>query len=284
MNVVKPPEKFITGRRKIIYIIFLSVCVIAIAIAVYMQFFKDERLGLILGIHNENNIQNSNEQKLKANFEEIFTNTLYKDKEYDVTKIDTTKDIVYTAYSNTLQKESSYDLTITIPYINISSDKARQYNEDIQKTFIDKANSILKQENTNTIYSIDYTATIKDNILSVMIRSNLKEGKNSQRLILVTYNYNIAENREVTLQELLEKKQINIKNANDKIKDEIKIVEEQVQEFQNLGYSMYARNSNDVMYQVEKTTQFFEDINGNIYAIYPYGNDNYTTEMDMVIF
>ena len=283
MNVVKPSEKFITGRRKVIYIIFLSICVIAIAIAVYMQFFKDERLGLILGIHS-NNIENSNEQELKTNFDQLFTNTLNKDKEYNINKIDTSKDIVYTAYSNTLQKENGYDLTITIPYINISSDKAKQYNEDIQKTFIDKANSILKQENTNTIYSIDYTATIKDNILSVMIRSNLKEGNHSQRLILVTYNYNIVENREVTLQELLEKKQINIKNANNKIKDEIKIVEEQVQEFENLGYSMYARNSESEIYQVEQTTQFFMDINGNIYAIYPYGNQNYTTEMDMVIF
>ena len=39
--------------RHIVYIIILIVCLIAIGIAVYMQFFKDEKIGLILGITKE---------------------------------------------------------------------------------------------------------------------------------------------------------------------------------------------------------------------------------------
>ena len=39
--------------RHVVYIIILIVCLIAIGIAVYMQFFKDEKIGLILGITKE---------------------------------------------------------------------------------------------------------------------------------------------------------------------------------------------------------------------------------------
>ena len=39
--------------RHLIYIIIIIICLIAIGIAFYMQFFKDEKIGLILGITKE---------------------------------------------------------------------------------------------------------------------------------------------------------------------------------------------------------------------------------------
>ena len=39
--------------RHLIYIIIIIICLIAIGIAFYMQFFKDEKIGLILVIKKE---------------------------------------------------------------------------------------------------------------------------------------------------------------------------------------------------------------------------------------
>ena len=39
--------------RHLIYILIITICIIAIGIAVYMQFFKDEKLGVIFGITKE---------------------------------------------------------------------------------------------------------------------------------------------------------------------------------------------------------------------------------------
>ena len=46
-------EKNRFGVRHVVYIIMITICVIAIGFGVYMQFFKDEKLGVILGITKE---------------------------------------------------------------------------------------------------------------------------------------------------------------------------------------------------------------------------------------
>ena len=38
------------------------------------------------------------------------------------------------------------------------------------------------------------------------------------------------------------------------------------------------------MYNVENTTEFFLGKDNFLYLIYAYGNDNYTSELDLVIF
>ena len=49
-----------------------------------------------------------------------------------------------------------------------------------------------------------------------------------------------------------------------------------------LGYSVFERNPDDSRYKVENTKQFFIE-DSKIYLIYAYGNDNLTTEMDLVV-
>ena len=60
--------------RHVVYIIILIVCLIAIGIAVYMQFFKDEKIGLILGITKEQ--EDEEIKQLKENFLNIFDNSI----------------------------------------------------------------------------------------------------------------------------------------------------------------------------------------------------------------
>ena len=60
--------------RHVVYIIIIIVCLIAIGIAVYMQFFKDEKIGLILGITKEQ--EDEEIKQLKENFLNIFDNSI----------------------------------------------------------------------------------------------------------------------------------------------------------------------------------------------------------------
>ena len=38
------------------------------------------------------------------------------------------------------------------------------------------------------------------------------------------------------------------------------------------------------MYKIENTDEFYIDNNNNLYLIYAYGNENLTSEMDLVVF
>jgi len=67
---------------KAIYIVYIALailCIIAIGIAVYMQFFKDEKIGVVLGITKK---EDKEYNVLKENFTNIFTNNLTKENMY----------------------------------------------------------------------------------------------------------------------------------------------------------------------------------------------------------
>ena len=51
-----------------------------------------------------------------------------------------------------------------------------------------------------------------------------------------------------------------------------------------LGYNMYQRDYNSDMYDVKNTKEYFLGMDGDLYVIYPYGNTDSTSEMDIVIF
>ena len=51
MRPVIEKQKF--ELRHMFYIIIIIICIIAIGVAVYMQFFREEKLGVIFGITNE---------------------------------------------------------------------------------------------------------------------------------------------------------------------------------------------------------------------------------------
>lgn len=55
----------------------------------------------------------------------------------------------------------------------------------------------------NVIFTVEYVANVQDDILSLMIKSNLKEGSNAQRIIIQTYNYDLRNNKEISLERVL---------------------------------------------------------------------------------
>ncbi len=115
-----------------------------------------------------------------------------------------------------------------------------------------------------------------------MIKSNLKEGSNAQKVIIQTYNYNLRTNKEVNLEDVIEKENIDKQKVQNLIKEEISNEQKKSQDLKSLGYNVYSRDSSSDIYTIEKSTEFY--LTGNtLYIIYAYGNETSTSEMDLVI-
>lgn len=270
---------------KAIYIVYIALailCIIAIGIAVYMQFFKDEKIGVVLGITKK---EDKEYNELKENFTNIFTNNLTKENMYtgEIKKIRENEDIVFSAY-NVQEQKDNYIINIQLPLFNINSDTAKEINKELTKSFKEKSEQIMKSNTEEKkIYTIKYKAYVTNEILSMVILSELKEGNNNQRIIFKSYNYNLATNKQVDINELIQLKNIDKTNANKKIKEEIEKSQEQNTKLAELGYNTITRDATSDTYKIENTKEFFLGDKGYLYIIYPYGNKEYTSEMDIVI-
>ena len=190
--------------------------------------------------------------------------------------------MVYTEYQKEKVETNNYNINVSIPSINIDSTVIAQFNKDIKSTFLEPSEYILQTENRNIIYTVNYMASIENDILSVVILSTFKENNNVQRTIAKTYNYNIKTNKEVTLNDFMKIKYLDAKLLESEIKREIENSQEQAEQLKELGYNIFSRNVADEMYKVENADNYFL-YNGYLYIIYAYGNNNDTGEMDIVI-
>ena len=221
---------------------------------------------------------------MNTDFGNLFVNSVENDNgENNSKKQDESKALVYTNYEKKESKLNSYDLEVRIPYINVKSDVVDGYNKEIEDIFVKIANNVLQSQNTNIIYTVDYVANVKDGILSVMIRSNLKEGANAQKVIIQTYNYDLRNNKEITLEEVLKIENLKREDVESKIKSKIEEEEKKAEDLKSLGYNIYLRDTSSDIYTIENSTEFYLD-NNALYIIYAYGNAAETSQMDLVIF
>lgn len=279
--------------RKIAYVLIMIFCIFAIGVGVYKLVYTEDAKGITYTntpvmqtneIKSEEQIEN--QEEIKTNFTALFTNQIINEGVdiSSINKLDNIKDIVFPAYDIKEKKEGKYDMDIHFPVINIMGDVVSKFNDTTQKKFVDKANSIFSDAANNTIYNVDYTAFVVDDILSIAIKSTLKEGGNAQRVIIQTYNYNIKTNKEVTIQEMMALKGITTKQANDKIQRVIKEINKQSESLTSIGYNVYTRDVTDNMYKIDNTEMFMIDNQNNLYIIYPYGNTDFTSEFDIIMF
>ena len=284
MKVILPKKQKLNIKAIILYTISVITCIIAIIIVGLSSYYGSDELDRLVTIGGSTSTQDDmNYEFLVSNFDTVFQNQLENYTiDFDVRKIDENQDLIYTYYAKEESKENSYDLHLNIPYINIDSEIIDRYNQEIKQTFEDKAENTLQTENKNIIYSVQYGATIENNILSLIIISNLKEGASAQRVIIQTYNYDLKNNKEVNLEDVINNKQLTVEEIETKVKEKITTEQQRVQDLNSLGYSVFERNPEDEMYKVENSKEFFI-IDGNIYIIYAYGNENLTSEMDLVI-
>ena len=284
MNVTLPKKEKTDIKAVIIYTISIISCIIAAIVVAISQYLGTDELERILSVGGSNMTQEDiDEQILISGFDNIFNNQLEQyNLNIDINKKDEEKEIIYTGYENQESKENDYDLDLHIPYINIDDEKIENMNNDIKETFENKAENVLQSENQNVIYTVQYEATIENDILSLIIKSNLKQSTSAQRLIIRTYNYDLKNKKEITLQELINKNGLNENDVQNKIKQEIENEQKKVKDLKSLGYEIFERDLESEMYNIENSDEFFIK-DGKIYIIYPYGNNDLTSEMDLVI-
>ena len=266
-------------KLKIIYISIISVCILAVLITVIVQIVRN------IDSNEPPSVTNERVNKYKDMFNDIFENKVnyLENNSYRIDRIDSNQEIVYTGYKDKNNKISDYNLDVNIPYINIQNEVIKGFNDEIKEIFEQKAKDILNTQRQNIIYSVNYCAYVTNNILSLVIRSNLKEGENPARDIIQTYNYDLINQKEVSFEDLLELKSVSRLDASRKIKAEIKEIETEVNNMAELGYNLYPRNSNDEIYDIDNISEYFIGEDNALYVIFAYGNQNNTSEMDIVV-
>ena len=78
-------------------------------------------------------------------------------------------------------------------------------------------------------------------------------------------------------------KNVTKQQANTTIREEIKKVQQNVEELSKLGYNVYPRDYTSDIYNINNVTEYFIGEDNALYIIFAYGNQNITSEMDIVI-
>lgn len=286
MNVTLPEKEGIKKGQIIIYASIILVCIICVIVAFYIQFYARIDLGSFIGLGSESPYGNKTDEEtinLETSFNNLFINSISNDNgENDNKKKEPDKALVYTEYQQKESKLNSYNLEVNIPYINVDNEITDGYNEEINNIFLNIANNVLESENSNIIYTVDYAASVQDGILSLIIRANLKEGSNAQKVIIQTYNYDLRNNKEITLQEVLKIEKLDEQDIQNRINTKVQEEEKKAKDLQSLGYNIYSRDTDSDIYKLENSTEFYLTPDA-LYIIYAYGNETNTSEMDLVI-
>ena len=271
--------------RTLIFRLIIVFCIFAINFGVYWQFFRNTNTNTI---EPETPITSDNTEQLEKNFKNIFENKLdYQENNVNtigITKKDSTKDLIYTWVSAERIVENKYDIKLNIPRINISNTSVEKFNEKVKGLYVDKANDIIVNATNNTVYTVEYMSYINTNIMSLVIKSTLKEGNNPQRVIIQTYNYNLSTNEEITFAQMLEIKGLQESTLKKTISEKIQKANTEAMKLKNLGYNVYVRDLSSDIYEPKNITNFMLGADNNLYIIYPYGNNNFTDEMDVIVF
>lgn len=283
MNVVIEDLSEKKRKMKILYVSIIIICIVAIIAAFIIQIKKENEYSS--GNVRLPELTNDKISIYKTQFNDIFENKVnyLENNAYKISKIKENEEIVYLGYQNKDTKTNDYELDANIPYINIKNETVEEFNKQIKEIFESKAKNVLSSQNKNIIYTVDYSAYVSNNILSVVVRSTLKEGGNPQRDIIQTYNYDLENHKKCTIDKMLELRGISKNEAGKKIKDEIKTVQERVEELENLGYIIYGRDYTSDIYSVNNISEYFMGKDNALYIIFAYGNQNHTSEMDIVV-
>lgn len=275
---------------KTLYIAIGAFCILAVIVGIYAQFFSKTNTN---NLNTTNTNQTDDDQvaqktmdELKSQFASLFTNVL-NDTNYDTSKInriDKNKNIIYSAYDINEKKEN-YEVNIHLPVINIIGDVPVSFNNITQSIFANKASEILSNKvPERVVYQVNYVAYINGDILSLIIEGTLKQGDKPQRIIVQSYNYNLVTGEKVEVEDILAQKNLILSEVQNKINTTVQKEKEKAEVLVQSGYSVYSRDLSDHMYEIGNLSTFFLGPNGNLYIVFPYGNQNYTSEMDIVFY
>lgn len=284
----------LTGTKKyVFFVVLVLICIVALCLGIYAQFFYkySDTDALMLGINIGSKKTAEEIDILKSNFNNLFTNSIVINSEnVRVDRIETSKELVYVGYNLVNEDENYYSVNAQIPIININTDEAKKINAEIKTEFYDKANSIMRKTEGNTIYTVTYAAFVNEDILSLVIKSSLKEQGKSEKVTIKTYCYSMPDKKILSLNDVLESsdlltvKGITIEDIQNNINEDIKKAYNNAKIIAADYGTLYERDLSSDIYKLDNATTFFLTQDGYIYIIYAYGNNDYTNEMDIIIF
>ena len=269
--------------RYCIYALIVAFCIIAIIVGVNAQFFSTKESDEVPDINVSNVVSVNEEIDISNKFMQLFDNKLPQFKDYpNIEKGDLSKNYLYIYSENpqlpngpyTKKLDGKYDIVAYLPVFNINSDVTNSFNNITINYFVKMMNDVVLNGTINTNLTISFAANVNDNILSVAIIAKLKEGDKPQRIMIQGYNYDLANNKEVKVADVLAKKNIDVATANSKIEKVVK----------SANNTLYKRELTNPIYSIDKVTNFILGRNGELYIIYAYGNqvNVYSSEMDIV--
>ncbi len=280
----------LTGTKRYVFlVVLLLVCIVALCIGIYIQFFYkySDTDPFMIGINIGAKKTEEEIAVLKADFNNLFTNsiTVQTSNPITVNRIElNNQNYVYTVYNLVNEDENFYSVNAQIPMININSNKVKEINAQIKTEFYDIANNIMRKKEGYTIYTVSYVAYINEDVLSLVIKSSLKEQNKAEKVTVKTYNYSIADERLYTLEDLIKYKGTTVDDVQATIDKDIRTAYNNAKIIAETYGNLYERDLSNSMYKVDHTDTFFLTQDGYVYIIYAYGNKDYTNEMDLIIF
>lgn len=276
------------GPKKVIFflVIFL-ICIVALLIGIYAQFFYkySETDMLMIGINIGAKKTEEEINDLKSGFNSLFDNSLKINSEnVKASKIEPSNDLVYTGNTLENEDENYYQVKAFVPVININSEVAKDINGKIQGEYVSKAKEIMSRRKGKTVYNVEYCAFINQDVMSVVIRSTLKEDDMPEKVSIKAYNYAISEDREISFEELIKLKETTYEEVQNTINKDIQKYDTNAKILAAEYGETYVRDLKSDMYKVENTSTYFLTQDGYVYIVYAYGNVDYTNEIDLVIF
>ena len=98
MNITMQEKEKVSKKTLSIYIICISICILAIVIVIGIQVLGNDVIDSIFGINKITKRTEQEETILKTNFENIFKNEIENKQDYNIPKLDNTQKIIYTSY------------------------------------------------------------------------------------------------------------------------------------------------------------------------------------------
>lgn len=205
-------------------------------------------------------------EQLEIEFNELFTN---EENQY-----------VSTLYKIQEEKSGKYKIDAYIPRIHLDNKIDNEVNNEINSSFVNKILQVYNDSKIYTILKINYATSIQDNRLSVIIKCSLKEGSNAQRTIIKTYNYDIESKEKIKIVDLIqEQKKADLQ---EEINQKIQLKLKKEATLAEQGYNVYRRDVDSDIYKIENANEFY--IKDKIlYIIYCYGNNSFTSEVDLIV-
>ena len=260
-------------NKKRLLIIIISLVIICIIILAILLLFPKTSKNVSTEVKEIISKTEEDTTELENKFFRMFANINYPQEN---------EEIITDAYTYEGIEVDKYDVRAHIPKFTFET--CNNINTEIVKIFAQKLVNVVKYSNVNTKYIVDYKTYINDNIISLIIKCTLKEGNNPERSIIKTYNYDVNNEKILRLEDIIEDKDLNREEVQNKVNTKIKGIITNKQQVIDKGYNIYKRDLNSEEYLIENIENFFLDEEKNLYIIFPYGNLNNTTETDVIVF